>query len=232
MMVRSRNKGGSYIQSDYIAFVDDDNIVYPDMLSEMVQFMNINADVAVVGPEMYYLDNTKYLNYQQINLYTGRTKGFVDQSEVQYFKSDGIPNVFLVRGSVFRDHKFDESLYQTFTEPDYAFMLKKYGWKTIMIKAAKTLHLVDKSENFKERTIGFVFSQKSYALIRNRFVLVKRYGNFHQKIIFFMVSIFWPVAYTVLAIRSGNLKLSKNYWLGYRDGLRYFLFNKLIWSYK
>lgn len=224
MMVKSRNIGISVTKGQYLLFIDDDNIIDNNMIKELIYVAENNKEYGIIGPSMFYLKhNKKYLDYQKINFFTGKTIGKIDKSEKLTCESDGIPNVFLIKRETFEKCGiFDESLIQTFTEPDFAFTVKKNGYKCCIVKNAKTYHNVE--NNFSERSLGGEFKQKAYCLMRNRSVIIARYGNFFHKIVYIILfSWFWPLLYSLIIIRKRRIDLIKLYWLGFKDGIIYFI---------
>jgi len=232
-MVKARNVGARLARGRYVLFVDDDNIIHPDMISNLVSFANTTPTYGIVGPSMYnFFNKKKYMDYQKINLFLAKTTGVVSNDSIGHYCSDGIPNVFLVKKDVFEKcGYFDEQLIQTFTEPDFSLNAKKNGYKTVTYNKAITYHNSDASRVLS-RTIGSV-PAKAYCLIRNRFIIVKRYGSFLNKLIFLVFfSWGWPLIYSMLAISIGKFDLIRLYWAGFYDGLNYFIFNKFRVSTK
>lgn len=234
MMVKARNLGAKNAKGEYVLFIDDDNMVDPKMIENLVNYMERNKTYGMVGPRMYFYDNKErpYLVKQKINLWTGRTAGIPDIPTNQtVVESDGIPNVFMVRREIFkRVGYFDEALIQTWTEPDFSFTIKKHGYKTVSCPEASTYHRVDTfQQGLSYRSIsGGGFKQKAYFLTRNRFVILKRYGNIFQ-VIFFTLAFSWiyPLAYSLMALKYREFGIIKLYWLGFKDGICYLMTNRL-----
>lgn len=223
MMVKSRNIGVKESVGEYLLFIDDDNMIDEDMIKGLVNFADSDETYGIIGPSMYYLkQNRKYLDFQRFNFFTGKTSGVVDNSEREICDSDGVPNVFLIRKKVFeRCGLFDESLIQTFTEPDFCFNAKKFGYECGIVKISKTYHNVD--DSLSGRSLGGQFNQKAYCLMRNRSVVIARYGKFYHKIVYILFfSWFWPLLYSLLAFKNKRRDLIGLYWLGFKDGLFYF----------
>jgi len=235
MIVASRNVGVENSSGRYILFIDDDNIVDEEMIKILVDFARKNKDYGIIGPSMYYLETKqKYLDFQEIDLFTGKTSGRIDETERGICDSDGIPNAFLIKKEVFEaGGLFDNELIQTFTEPDFAFNARKYGYKCGMLKKAKIYHDVSPADGLKSRALGGQYTQKAYCLMRNRTVMVVRYGNFFQKMVYLLFfSWFWPLAYSILMLREKRFDLIKLYWKGFSDGVLYFFTGKLTNSLK
>ncbi len=233
MMVKSRNIGAKNAIGKYLLYIDDDNIIEPNMISILVNFANNHKDYGIIGPVMYRSNKQKCFNYQYISLLTGKTYFYMDNTTCEVCNSDGIPNVFLIYREVFEKcGYFDESIIQSYTEPDLAFTARNFGYKCGIVKNAKTYHNIG-GENYTSRSLGGQFSQKAYCLIRNRTVMVARYGKWYQRLIYIvMFSWFWPLIYSMLVLRENRWDLVKLYWLGYLDGIRYFFTGKLKNSLK
>ena len=217
-MVRARNKGAELARGRLVLLVDDDNVVDPGMLSELVGCADRHADAGIVGPSMYMLHNReKYLDYQTINLFTMRTVLHVADGPAEAYESDGIPNVFLVKREVFeKAGYFDPDLVQSFTEPDFSYNAARHGFRTVVCPKAITYHDIDLSE--RGRHMGSI-PAKAYCLIRNRFVIVRRYGRPHHLVVFLVFfSWVWPLAYSLIAVRDGNWRRIRYYLAGFVDG--------------
>lgn len=228
MMVKARNFGARKATGKYVLFIDDDNIIDEKMIEYLVTAADFNVEYGILGPAMFYLDTKeKYLDYQTFNFYTGRTKGLMDHSNRKLVDSDGVPNVFLIKREVFeRLGHFDEKLIQTFTEPDFAFAVRSV-YKCGIVKDAVTYHKISKTRN--ARSLGGKFKQKAYCLMRNRSVIIARYGSLPQKVVYIVFfSWLWPLVYSALMIREKQFHLIKLYLHGFKDGMIYFFRNKFI----
>lgn len=229
LMVGSRNIGGKLAKAKYILFIDDDNVVDPDMIRELVYAIESEDCIAVVGPAMYYLDSEKpYLTSQKINFYTGKTTG-ISNEHIKYQRSTGIPNVFMIRNSVFCEvNFFDEIIVQTMTEPDFSLKALALGYDSVICINAKTYH-DSPNGNIFERITKNQFKIKAYYLTRNRFLLIARYGTFIQKIIFSMIfSWMLLLFYVAVAILSKDYVHLRLYLMGHFDGLKYIITGKLL----
>jgi glycosyltransferase involved in cell wall biosynthesis len=228
-MVKARNTGARNSAGEYVLFIDDDNIIDPGMISALVAFGDANPTCGVLGPSMHYWSNRrKYLDYQKINLFTGKTSGHIDATPAPACDSDGVPNVFMIRAKVFQEAGyFDEALMQTFTEPDFSYNAAKHGYRSVIVKAAITYH--DIPYEFSPRTLGGEFKSKAYCTIRNRALMVGRYGRWYHKLTYgLLFSWAWAFIYSALVARYWRFDLVRLYWYGWRDGQRYLLTGRLV----
>jgi GT2 family glycosyltransferase len=229
MMVRTRNSGAKASRGELVLFIDDDNVLARDMISEIVRFADENAEYGIIGPKMCYFPSKRpYLSYQKINFFTGKTTGHLDASGAKYYDSDGIPNVFMVRKTALEDcGYFDESIVQTYTEPDLAFTASRLGYKCAMLQSAETYHRISE-ESSSVHLGGNKFNQKAFFLMRNRIVMIARYGRwYHQAVFLFLFSWLWPLLYTLSVIREKRFDLITLYWDGYWCGLKFFFSRNL-----
>ena len=229
MMVKSRNIGAKIAHGELILFIDDDNIIDNNMISKLVLEADENPEYGILGPKMSYYPNKKpYLSSQKINLYTGKTSGKIIHSSNSIINSDGIPNVFMVRKKVLDECGFfDEKIVQTYTEPDLAFAARKIGYLCGVVNNAHTYHknpVIRSSVHYG----GNQFYQKAFFLMRNRTVMVVRYGKWYQQIIYLIIfSLFWPISYSILVLKEKRIDLIKLYWLGYVAGIKFFFTRNL-----
>ncbi len=228
-LVKARNVGAKLAKGKYVLFIDDDNVVENKMIQSLVDFANEDGEYKIIGPTMYRSDAKKYLSYQKFNFFTGKTTGVVVCSLNKINNSDGVPNVFLIKQEVFKKcGYFDEDLIQTYTEPDFTFRAKRYGYKSGIMNGVKVYHNVEEKNPHSPRALGGMFSQKAYCLIRNRFVIIGRYGKWYHKFIFLLFfSWIWPCMYSFFMLRFCRFELIKLYWFGFRDGIIFFLTKKL-----
>jgi GT2 family glycosyltransferase len=230
MMVQSRNIGAKMSFGSYVLFIDDDNEIDTKMIKNLISSFDINVGFGVLGSSNYYFDTKKkYMDYQKINLFTGRTRGIISKKNEEVYDSDGAPNVFIIKKEVFdKCGYFDETLIQTFTEPDFAKKAEHYGFKCGVVPNSITYHKVKRTDSLKPRSLGGEFDQKAYCLMRNRSVYVSRYGSFLNKTVYFLVfSWMWPLVYSIFALKGKRPDLVRLYWKGFMDGVTFGMTGRL-----
>lgn len=235
MMSEARNLGAQAARGDLILFVDDDNVLESRMVAQLVEAAEKNPTLGICGPIMYTASTEKVQTaFQRINLLTGHTWGPQTIPPEELVASDGIPNVFMIRRAVFADcGYFDAALLATYAEPDLAWRARQAGWQCGVVTAAKTFHDNLPPGTLIPRTMGGgTFPQKSYCMIRNRMVMVRRYGRWWEQVGFFLVFHWvWPVAYSLLMVPHRRFDLIAWYWRGWRDGWYYRLRGTLVNSF-
>ncbi|MGI6390580.1 MAG: glycosyltransferase family 2 protein [Kiritimatiellia bacterium] len=231
MMTRARNLGARSAKGNYLLFIDDDNEVPAEMVGQLVEAAESHPEYGILGPVMYYLTSrTLKMCGQRINLYTGRTRELTELPPTGIIDSDGVPNAFLIRRETFSAvGGFDEAIFQTFTEPDFAYQALKHGYRCGIVATAAIYHDIPVDGQLTPRSLGSTYIQKAYCLMRNRTVIVARYGTRLQKIVYaIFFSWFWPSVYSALMLRWGITRVLPFYWSGFIDGWRYLLGGHLV----
>lgn len=235
MMAGARNAGARAASGKLILFIDDDNVIDKHMVEQLVTAAKKNPTYGHLGPVMYTLATRQVQTaYQKFSFVTGYTYGPAVIPPNSLVASDGIPNVFMVRRTVFDQcGYFDSDLLATYSEIDLDLRARRAGWKCGIVTAAKTYHDNHPHRRLIPRTMGGgTFPQKSYCMIRNRMVMVRRFGRWWEQVIFLVVfSWFWPLFYSLLMLRHRRFDLVRLYWLGWRDGVRFFITGRLTNSF-
>ncbi len=227
-MVNARNAGAHASSGAYCLFIDDDNEIDADMCAVLLEYMEAHPECGIAGPAMYVLQSRrKYLNFQTINFFTGKTTGHCASDTLDAYPSHGVPNVFMIRKKTLEAaHYFDAALIQTFTEPDFAFSAMRYGYACVMLPEAITYH--DIPEQRSIRSFGGTFRQKGYCTMRNRALTITRYGRWYHRVIYgVFFAWFWPFIYSLIALRHKRTDLPRFYWYGWRDGMLYLVTRRL-----
>lgn len=156
----SRNIGIKCSKGDYLFFVDHDNVIDRRAIRELVDFMESNVDVGLVGPIMYYYSAPKTIWCAGGTL---RRPMCIPTHIFQYKKSDNlpltnihavecefIPNAFMARRQVISEIGFfDERNFPILWEDiDFSFRIKQRGYRIAIVPQAKTWHDVSTAKDF------------------------------------------------------------------------------------
>lgn len=101
MTAGGRNEGIKYASGNYLLFVDNDNVVDPSMIEELVKEMDNNPRIGLIGPIMFYYkaQDTIYFCGNKINFITSKTTYYSKDQNIsnvnilERIKSNHIPNV-------------------------------------------------------------------------------------------------------------------------------------------
>ncbi len=220
-----RNKGIDAVSknSDYFFFFDHDMIADSNMLAELANVAEINDDIGIVTPKIYYWSNKKRIwsAGTNINLWTGQVLFRGGKDKGQFDKIEAVqvaPASMLVkRGVIDKVKYFDNRYFATFEDTDFCFRAKKFGFSTFYAPKAIAYH--DLSVNLRDESDRLF--KRAYWVGRNRVLFMKDFGRF-----FYIFLVFIPVYlvyYLHLAIKYRRL----NDWLIFVKGTFFGIFSHI-----
>jgi hypothetical protein len=209
-------------QPDYFLILNNDTVVAPDFLTELVRVSETDADIGIAGPKIYYHHFPGRIQSvgALVNMQKGRAS-LIGCNEIDTGQYDTEQDVDYVEGCcllVKREliHKvglLDESYFCYWDEADYCIRAKKAGYKIVYAPMAKVWH--------KGGISGKISTLRCYYMARNNFKFVRRHGTRWQYcsfLIWFFGYYFWlATVYYLLLCRSLNLVTS--FYRGTKDGL-------------
>lgn len=229
--VGGRNEGIKHAKGDYLCFVDSDNIVDKNFLTELVNLAESDKKIGFVGPKMYYYKEPNLIWFAgvKINFLTSRTT-YVGINEVdrgQYDKVkeiDQIPNVWLVKREVIdKIGGLDPIYVMSYGEADWPVRAHRAGYKIMYCPKSVVYHNIEVPENRKtsENILIRGSEYRIYYLSRNRILFMKRFApklNFVVFLLFF--NNIFLLLHCLIFIKYKRTDLIKVYLRGYFDGLK------------
>jgi GT2 family glycosyltransferase len=236
----SKNEGQKRAKGKYIAFIDDDNVVDSKMLLELVNVLEEKIDVGEVAPINYNFNNKNkiLLTRSTRNMWTTKTlhlRTLKPFNGKKTWGADDAPNAFMVRGDVLRQNKisFNQDYGIMYEESDYAYKIKKSGYKVNMVRNAKIYHDIEDSiTNKKSKDYLYHFMddpRRAFTFARNRIIFHNLYSTRIQQL---GIYLFWIWFFSIYYIYKflfyngyGNFDLkrriyvAKNYLKGNIKGL-------------
>lgn len=231
MAAGGRNEGIKHAKGEYLLFVDNDNIVYPDMIMNLVAEMEKDSRIGLVGPlsiNKYYGD-TIWLASGDYHFFSSRPKGLyagkkVEEVELKKrYATCYSPNIMMAsKDAIEAVGGFDTSYYAMYEEADFGYRILKAGFTAYIVTDARTHHMsyISKGEDAKLRTLGLGFPERAYHYAKNRTVFMKKYAKWYHMISYYLIFIHvFTIYYIAEALLHGRKDIAKAWWKGTRDGV-------------
>jgi len=214
---------------DYLLLLDNDTVVDPEFLTEMVKVAEADPAIGIAGAMIYYYDQPERLQFVSgrtdfwlgdiigmswIDRVLGRKK--IDRGQYDSIKETeqiGFWSALIKRKVVESISLLDEEYFFTWEVPDYCLRTWEAGYKIVYVPKARVWHKWQTAKKLD----GFI----EYYNPRNRFRFMKQYATKWQYrcflIYFFGVHFWLATAYYLIWHHRPRVLLS--FYKGVRDGL-------------
>ncbi len=219
--IRSALKRGS----DAVLLLNNDTVVHPEFLSELVKASETRESAGFFGPKIYYYDSNgrkDVISFAggEFSMLTGRGRAR-GKHEVDVGQYDAIREVDYLEGSclLVKTHVIDEiglldPVFFTYYEDyDWCARGKYHGYASVYVPNAKIWHKTSASN---------VESANLYYMTRNRFWFMKKNASptgYRVSVLYFFLWPFWQISASKVFYRRSLLSLQR-FWLGVFHGLR------------
>jgi len=227
--VGGRNAGLKHAQGDYICFVDSDNVLTENFLTELVRAIEQSQDIAFVSPKTYYCQKPKRLWFAgvKISLLTSRTRylGLNELDRGQYdttAETDHTPNVWLGKKEIIQKiGPMDEIYVMSYGEADWPMRAKLAGYRALFCHTAIVYHDIAYPKNLKENIMTRSSDYRVYYFARNRIIFMKKFAPPLNFILFLLCfNNLFALIYCATFIKYGKWHLARTYLQGVRDGIK------------
>lgn len=162
--------------TDYVFLLNNDTVVHPTFLSELVKVAEGNPEISIVGPmECYYYEPNKIASLgARLNFWTGgfHRLGANEMDGGQYNKNREVDFVggaaLLIKRTVIKKvGMLYPPYFANWEEADWCWRVKKRGYKVVCNPKAKTWHKV-------ARSLTFYDPWRVYLILRNNILFMRR----------------------------------------------------------
>lgn len=174
--------------ANFILLLNNDTVVSPSLISEMMITMSIHKNIGIVGGKIYFYQRPDVLQevggarfYPFIGVVRpiGRGKPdrgqFIEDFEVDY--ASGCCS--LVRKELIEEiGLLDESFFHYWEETDWNLRARKRGWKVVCSSRARVWHKLSSTSGYKSPFSDYYFT-------RNSLILTKKHYPYFLPIVFF-----------------------------------------------
>jgi len=209
----------------FYLLLNNDTVVEPEFLKNMVDSFYKYENVGFVGPKIYYHNPDEVSNLLSfvggtINLNTSEPNPIgTDENDNGQYDHNGV--VDYVEGSCMLVSYelgeavgfFNQDYFTYWEEIDWCIRGKKAGFKTIYTYKAKIWHKCYGSD---------VGALSIYYMIRNRFLFMKQNESILQRftsILYYFCYFFWKILFSLVFIQRDKTKL-RSFLKGTCDGIK------------
>lgn len=234
----AKNLGQKIAKGEYILFLDSDTLVDKNLLTELVSLAEIDSQIGLVCPKIYYEKPKNFIWYAgaKINLLTSKAENIgcnqKDRGQFDFVsETQFAPTAYLVTRKTAQKLKgHEESFFMSYGESDYGFRVQKAGLKVVFCPWAKLWHQLKMKENIKSiRALGYNLPLRPYYFARNRVIFMKRNATDLNFLIFMLV--FFPLFTFYIAAKiiifGGVRQFLKPHLQGSFDGIKYVFTGKV-----
>lgn len=230
----SRNNGRKAAHGDYLLFLDDDNIVHPEILSELLKVFEAHPNAGLVAPMAVHQrpgkTNLIWSLGSDFNRWTSQPKDNQPNLPLEQlppvptqYPTSYYPNAFLVPTRIFDlVGGFDEDYIAIFEESDFGLKITEAGYEGYVCTTARTEHcgFVEAGCAPELRLLGIERPLRTYCFARNRLRFARKHFNFLQ--ILSVTLVFAPLSavyYCAVAIRNRRPDIAWAYAKGTLAGI-------------
>jgi GT2 family glycosyltransferase len=172
-------------QSQFVLSLDDDVILPPQFLRELIPVINQNPSIGIIGPRIVYDTYPTETAHGAgfINWWFGKYK---DVDARKAIECDYVIGCCMIirRTTIDEIGNFDLDYFTSHGEVDYCLRAKKNGYKILYWPSLTVRHRVEKG--------GTQTPERLYYIFRNKLLVIKRNAPLPQKwISLFIYFVFW-----------------------------------------
>ena len=177
----------NYFDVDYVMILNNDTVVAPNLIRRLIEVFSIHKDTGLCGPLEYSYQEPYNIQSAggKFGLYTG-IYNLIKNAPQRLAAVDWICGscMLIKKETLLKAGLLDERYFLYYEEIDYAFRVKKSGYKTFITSETCIWH--------KGGTKGSKTWDEFYSFyeIRNRLLFALKHLRFYQLLIFFCVQMF------------------------------------------
>ncbi|MBU7035661.1 MAG: glycosyltransferase family 2 protein [Theionarchaea archaeon] len=207
-------------EADYVFLLNNDTVVDPSLLSELVNGVNHHEKAGIAGPTLYYYTDPTRIQAAGgvINWWTGKTRergrGCVDEKydegEVDYISGCA----FLIKREVLETvGVLDPVYFAYFEETDFCVRCSRKGFTSVYIPQGKVWHKIARS------TGGEFSPHMAYYFVRNRYIFIRKYCEGLKRITASLFYAGWVKRKLIVYTLKGKAPVVKSILHGIKDAV-------------
>ncbi|MFC1848269.1 glycosyltransferase family 2 protein [Chloroflexota bacterium] len=211
----------SNINPGYILLLNNDTVVSPDFLTQLVDTAKNQGDIGIVGPKIYSYNEPNIISFIGTSIDWWHV-GTWPINEIDVGQFDEVREVDVVIGcallikreTIERIGLLYAGYFAYFEESEWCIQCQKAGYKIVYAPSAIIWHKLS-------ATVSRAEGLYLYYMTRNRFLFMRRNATRIRLITFILRFFLWDVLWTTAAmLRHRDLKSLQVFYNGVIDGIR------------
>lgn len=221
---KANNIGANIAKSKYIVFLNNDTVVTPDWLNKLVDAMEEDNDLGVVGSKLLFLDKPKKINSAGANITfcgVGYDIGFLDDDSEKYnargYRGCVCAAAMMVRREEFLNFGgFDEDYFMYSEDIDLCWRYWLYGKRVVYVPNSVVYHKFSGTSGVYRHVLLKVF----YGTRNSLFNIIKNYET-HNMLLPLSFSFLFHILKTLYFLARFEFNLALSMIKAYCSFLRY-----------
>lgn len=199
--------------TDYILLLNNDTIVDPEFLSEMVKIAEDDSEIGIVGPKIYFYDKPDHIWFAGGNINMWRCKTWhADQGEIDNEQYDSLQEVDYITGCALLVKRevietiglLDPDYLSYYEDTDWCVRAKQRGYKIVYVPKAKLWHKGGSSTGGGNTSYDSLFRSKRKG--RNVILFMRKNAKLKHWLIFPFFALADLVHIIIRETLRGNIK--------------------------
>ncbi|MCX7983462.1 MAG: glycosyltransferase family 2 protein [Bacteroidetes bacterium] len=218
---KANNKGLQYARGKYILFLNPDTKVLENAIDEMLIYLENNANVGIVGPQLFYSDDALQMSAFNIQSFFSLvvehliSSSFLKAIEVKKRKVSKPIEVDVVRGACLLIRRnvieklggLNENLFLFSEETDLSVRTKRIGYRVMFLPDLKVYHYEGKSSELQKKDF-ILFHYLKSKIIFYRLYYSTAYARLVEKII--LLGCYLRILHAIITNNKPRAQLFKN----------------------
>lgn len=207
--------------TDYILLLNNDTIVAPNILTELVEVLEKDSSIGIAGPTVYYYKKKDLIQSAggKISWNKGQSSHLTNENDMKLNKIRDVDYIMgcalFTKCDLFKKIGYlNKDYFAYWEETDWCVRAKRAGYRIFHVPAAKIWH---KGGSTTKKTSGFY----EYQMTRNMFWFMKTHATTKQYLAFifyFFGFQFW-LSSAVHVIYHKNILAYRSFLKGIIDGI-------------
>lgn len=207
-------------ETDYVLLLNNDTVVHPEFLTELVKVLDNETSIGIAGPTVYYYNKKDRIQSAggKICWYKGQAPHYTNKNDLKTNEIRDVDYIMgcalLARYELFNKIGYlNKDYFAYWEETDWCVRAKKADYRIVHVPTAKIWH---KGGVTTRKTSGF----SEYQMTRNMFWFMKTHASTKKYLVFLIYFFGFQFWYSsaIYVLYQRNIKAYRSFLKGIVDG--------------